>query len=263
MHRFETSTPPKLAIKFQAGTIDITTGDVAETTVDLQPRTDSHGARELVEATSIEQHGGVISITVPKRFGHLLGRSTDLALTISAPYGTALAIGSGSGDIVARGRYATSTVTTGSGDVDLDQLTDSADVRSGSGAIRVRSATGDLRVLTGSGDIEVDAVDGSALEVKSGSGDVTVGSAAADVRIRTASGDIAIDAVAGGEVRATAASGAIRAGISSGTAAWLDVRTISGRVVSGLDAGSAPEVDERQARLQLETVSGDIELVRV
>ena len=280
MHRFDTSTPPRLAIQFRAGTIAIATGDVTETTVDLQPRNDSQSARDLVAATTIEQHGNEIVVIVPKRFGNLLGRSTDLALTVSAPHDTALVMSSSSADIVATGRYATSTVTTGSGDVDIDQLSDSADVRSGSGVVRVRSVTGDLKVLNGSGDIEVGAVGGSAsvqtgsgdvtvasggaaLDVKSGSGDVSVGSAPADLRIRTASGDIAIDTVAAGEVRAKAASGDIRAGVRSGTAAWLDVRTISGKVSSGLDAGRAPEVDERQARLQLETVSGDIRLVRV
>lgn len=280
MHRFETTTPPQLAIRFPAGTIAISTADVTETTVDLQPLHDSQGARDLVAATTVEQRGNVVAVVVPKRFGHLLGRSSELALTITAPHETALAVESGSADIVAAGRYTTSTITTGSGDVDLDELSDSADVRSGSGAIRVRTVAGDLKVVDGSGRVEVGAVTGSAtvqtgsgdvtvasggaaLEVKSGSGDVSVGSAPADLRIRTASGDIAIDTVAAGEVRVKAASGDIRAGVRSGTAAWLDVRTISGRVVSGLDVGPAPEGDEREARLQLETVSGDIRLVRV
>jgi DUF4097 and DUF4098 domain-containing protein YvlB len=280
VHRFDTTTPPQLAIEFRAGTIAITTADVAETTVDLQPRRDSQGARDLVAATTIEQRGNVIAVVVPKRFGNLLGRSSDLALTINAPHDSALAIGSDSADVVARGRFTTSTVATGSGDVDLDELTDSASVRSGSGAIRVRDVAGDLKVENGSGDVQVGRVHGSAsvhtgsgdvtvaeggaaLEVKSGSGDVSVGSAPADVRIRTASGDIAIDTVSAGEVRAKAASGDIRAGIRAGTAAWLEVRTVSGKVSSDLDAGPAPDADEHRARLQLETVSGDIRLVRV
>ena len=41
------------------------------------------------------------------------------------------------------------------------------------------------------------------------------------------------------------------------------MRTISGRVTSGLEAGGEPVADEEQVRLQLETVSGDIDVVRV
>ena len=43
MHRFDTPTPPRLTIEFRAGTVAIDTADVAETTVDLQPRHDSKG----------------------------------------------------------------------------------------------------------------------------------------------------------------------------------------------------------------------------
>jgi DUF4097 and DUF4098 domain-containing protein YvlB len=280
MHRFDTPTPPRLTIEFRAGTIDITTAEVAETTVDLRPRHDSKAHRDAAAATVIEQRGGEIVVLVPNRFGGLLGRSPDLALTITAPHATALKIGSGSADIVAAGRYATSTVTSGSGDVELGELTDSARVRSGSGRVRIATVAKDVQIVTGSGDVEVGVLTGAgvvqtgsgdvrvttggaALEVKTGSGDVSIGTAPADVRVRTASGDIAIGAVSAGDVQAKAASGDIRAGVCGGTAAWLDVRTISGRVSSDLESSGEPSDDEQRAHLRLETVSGDIELVRV
>jgi len=62
---------------------------------------------------------------------------------------------------------------------------------------------------------------------------------------------------------AKAASGDIHAGVRQGTAAWLDVHTVSGRVASSLDATSAPADDDRTVRLHLSTVSGDIDLARV
>ena len=65
------------------------------------------------------------------------------------------------------------------------------------------------------------------------------------------------------EVKAKAASGDIHAGVRQGTAAWLDVHTVSGRVASSLDAASAPADDDRTVRLHLSTVSGDIALARV
>lgn len=280
MHRYDTPTPPRLTIDFRAGTIAIATDDVAETTVDLQPRHDSKVLRDVVAATIIEQRGQEIVVLVPTRLGGLFGRSSDLALTVTAPHGTALTISSGSADIVATGRYATTTVTTGSGAVELGDLADSARVRSGSGRVRIASVVKDAHVVTGSGDIDVGVLSGSgtmqsgsgdvristggvALEVKTGSGDVSIGAAPDDVRVRTGSGDIAIETVSGGEVRAKAASGDIHAGVRAGTAAWLDVRTISGRVSSDLESSGEPEGDEQRAHLRLETASGDIELVRV
>ena len=272
---------PQLAIQFRAGTIAIATADVTETTVDLQPRHDSQGARDLVAATTIEQHGNEIAVVVPKRFGNLLGRSTDLALTVSAPHDTALAIGSGSADIVATGRYTTSTVTTGSGDIDLDELTDSADVRSGSGAIRVRSVAGDLKVVDGSGDVEVGSVDRvgvGADRVRRRHRGQRRGRAGGQVGLRRRVRRVGARRPAHphrlrrhrhrrrGRRRGAGQGGvgrhqgrvSARARRPGSTCA----RSAAGSS-SGLDAGPAPEVDERQARLQLETVSGDIRLVRV
>ena len=91
MYRFDTPTPPRLTIEFRAGTVAIDTADVAETTVDLQPRHDSKGSREALAATVIEQRGDEIVVLVPARLGGLLGRSADLALTVTAPHGTTLA----------------------------------------------------------------------------------------------------------------------------------------------------------------------------
>ena len=178
MHRFDTPTPPRLTIEFRAGTVDIDTADVAETTVDLQPRHDSKATREAMAATVIEQRGDEIFVLVPTRLGGLFGRSTDLALTVTAPHGTALRASSGSADIVATGRFATTTVTTGSGDVELGDVEDSARLRSGSGRLRVASIAKDAHVVTGSGDIDLGVLTGSGV-VHSGSGDVRIGSGGA------------------------------------------------------------------------------------
>ena len=117
---------------------------------------------------------------------------------------------------------------------------------------RSRAAPDDLELGSG----------GRAVAAKTASGDVTIGTAPADVRLTTASGDISIAAVDEGDVRAKAASGDIRAAVRRGTAAWLDVHTVTGRVRSGLESGGEPQPDQRRVRLQLSTVSGDIDLDR-
>jgi DUF4097 and DUF4098 domain-containing protein YvlB len=274
MHRFNTPNPPRLTVEFRAGTVNVETRDVTETIVELD------GSRDAVDATTIEQRGDEIVVLVPRRLGGLFSRSADLRLTVTAPRLTALAIQSGSADITATGDFGTTTVSTGSGDVDLGHVPDSARVRTGSGKVRIGSVDGDLDIQTGSGDIIIGTVagqitadsgsgdislrhGGTALRANTGSGDVAVGDAPEEIRAKTGSGDIRIDAVARGEVRARAASGDIHAGVRSGTAAWLDVRTVSGKVRSGLESGGEPAQGEQQVRLELETVSGNIELVRV
>ena len=153
-------------------------------------------------------------------------------------------------------------VNSGSGDVNVERVEKDAAVKTGSGDVVLGTVGGEASFSSGSGDLDL-VTGGRALVAKTGSGNVRIGTAPADLRITTASGDTRIDAVDAGEVRVKAASGDVVAGVRAGTAAWLDVRTVSGRVRSGLDATTEPLSSDRQVRLQLSTVSGDIELTRV
>jgi hypothetical protein len=280
IHRFPTPTPPRLTIEFRSGAIAIRTDDADETIVELTGRRDNDATNQAIAETTIEQRGDEIVVLVPKRAGGIFGRSTDLYLSVTAPRSTALAIQSGSADITAEGDYGTSRIATGSGDVAVGRIAGSARLRSGSGDVRVQAIDGDVDVGAGSGDVQLGAVEGSvaaqtgsgdvrltsggkALEVKTGSGDVSVGDAPEWLSAKTGSGDVRIDTARKGEIHARTASGDIRAGVPAGTAAWLDVRTISGRVSSDLQATDEPTGGEDHVRLRLESVSGDIELVKV
>jgi len=278
MHRFPTPAPPRLYVEFRAGSIVVETADVTETTVDLRDR---HGddSSNAVAATVIEQRGRDIVVLVPDRLRSAL-RTPQLDLHVVAPPSTELDLQSGSATITARGTFGTTSITSGSGAVAVETVAGSARVRTGSGSVRIEAVSGDLQLRSGSGGMELGSVDGSvdaqtgsgdlrlrhggaALRVKSGSGDVSVGDAPDDLRATTASGDVRIETASRGEVHVRAASGDLRVGVPSGTSAWVDVHTISGRLSSELQSASAPEGDDERVRLRLETASGDIELVRV
>jgi DUF4097 and DUF4098 domain-containing protein YvlB len=278
MHRFPTPTPPRLVVEFRAGSILVEAADVTETTVDLRGR-NGNDASEAVAATVIEQHGGDIVVRVPERL-RLLSRTPPLDLRVVAPHSTALELQSGSATITARGTFGTTAISSGSGDVTIETIDDSARVRTGSGRIGIGSVSGDLDVRSGSGGVEIDSVEGSvnaqsgsgdlrlrrggvALHIKTGSGDVSLGDAPLGVRATTGSGDVRIETATRGDVHVRAGSGDLHVGVPSGTSAWLDVHTISGRLSSELHSVAAPEGDEEQVRLRLQTASGDIELVRV
>jgi len=278
MHRFPTPTPPRLVVEFRAGSVLIETADVDETTVDLRDR-NGDDSSEAVAATVIEQRGRDIVVRVPDRL-RVLSRTPQLDLRVVAPHSTALDVQSGSATITARGMFGTTAVSTGSGDITLETIDDSARVRTGSGRVGIGTVSGDLEVRSGSGGVEIDSVGGSvnaqsgagdlrlrrggaALHVKTGSGDVFVGDAPVDLRAVTGSGDVRIEAAARGDVNVRVASGDLHVGVPSGTSAWLDVHTLSGRLSSELQSAAAPEGDEDRVRLRLQTASGDIELVRV
>lgn len=280
MFRFTTPVPPRLSIELRAGTVAVATSETAETTVELVALDDSRATRDAIDAAVVEQHGDDVVVHVPERLGSFVGRGPNLNVRVAAPDEAALRVRTGSADVSARGRYGTTAVDTGSGDIEVGTVTDSARVNTGSGDVRIERVDGDVRIKTGSGAVVLGTVvgeasftsgsgdlelvaGGRALVVKTGSGNVSIGTAPADLRITTASGDTRIDAVDEGAVRVRAASGDVQAGIRSGTAAWLDVHTVSGRVASGLDAATEPATTERRVRLQLSTVSGDIELTRV
>ena len=67
-------------------------------------------------------------------------------------------------------------------------------------------------------------------------------------------------------MRATHAGGATRWGektrIREGTAAWLDVRSLTGRVQNSLDAAAAPEPSAPTVEVRARTTAGDIAIRR-
>lgn len=279
MHRYTTTSPPRLTIEFRAGDISIDTQDVQETTVDLHPRSDDPDSKALVEDTIIDQRGDDIVVLVPKRVRGLFGHAADLRLDITAPTGTRLNVKTASADLSARGTYGETRVATGSGDILVEHLTGSAHLRSGSGDVQVRSTQADVTVGTGSGDLHIGAVGAAmtaqtgsgriavesasaTLKVQTGSGDIEVGQTDDDVKAQTGSGDLAIRRVTGGRVRSTAASGDLHVGVADGTPAWLDIKTVTGTVRNDLDAGEPVGAGEKHVRLELKTVSGDIEIAR-
>ncbi|MDQ4084663.1 MAG: DUF4097 domain-containing protein [Actinomycetota bacterium] len=279
MPRFPTPTPPRLTIEFRAGDITIHTQGVAETTVDLRGPGDDRATADMLEGTVIDQRGDDIVVLVPKRRQGLFGSSPPLHLDITAPHGSRLNVRSDSADISARGTYGESRVTSGSGGVSVERLTGSAQVRSGSGDVHVDATDDDLTVGTGSGDVHigdakaavtvqsgsgnvaVESVDG-ALKAQTGSGDIEVGRAGGDVKAQSGSGDVAVRRVRRGRVRAQAASGDLHVGVADGTPAWLDVRTVTGGVSSDLESTDPVGGGQQYVRLDLKTVSGDIDIVR-
>ncbi|RIQ35942.1 DUF4097 family beta strand repeat-containing protein [Jiangella rhizosphaerae] len=273
-HTFPADGPISLSVGQRSGDVVVTAADTAEIVVELRPA--GHDGDDLARRTRVEHRPGALRIEVP-RTTSLLGRSASVDVAVTVPAGSTVDAQAASGDIRLDGRFADVTGKCGSGDVAVDTCDDvrvstgsgdvyvtecaGASVRTGSGSIRLGTAAGGVDLESGSGDIEVEQPvrDG---RISAASGDVRVATVEGRVEVKTASGDITAHRALEGELRARTASGDVSVGIVAGTAANLDVSSISGSIHSELDRADAPAATDRTLLLSVSTVSGAIRLHR-
>jgi DUF4097 and DUF4098 domain-containing protein YvlB len=278
MDEFTTPKPVRLRIEFGAGDVKIDATDTPTSTVRIEPHSDNDASREAVERTTVEQRGDEIRIETPRK-SSFLRRAPMLSARITVPIGSSVEAKLDSADLHADGEYEDAMVKSGSGDIRLDTVRGETSAQSGSGditvmraqgrtraeagsgEIRLRVTEGAVKASTGSGDIRLDEAHDQA-QVNSGSGEIQVGDAHADLSVNTASGDQQIGRTHRGRVQCNAASGDISIGIADGTAAWLDVNSISGSVNSQLEGSEPPGEGEETVQVKANTVSGDITLSR-
>jgi DUF4097 and DUF4098 domain-containing protein YvlB len=278
-YEFQTPGPVDLRVELNSGEIDITSSDSAMTTVELEAIHGDSYAKELIDNARVEQHGDKVSIIMPKSKGGLFGgRKGQVRATIQVPHESSLRVDTGAADLEARGRYAQASVRSGSGDIDLGQIA-SGDIQAGSGDVEVDRVLDSIKAKTGSGDVTVGPIAGDG-DVIAGSGDVVLDSVGGSLRVKTGSGDVVvqaggerIDAMAGsgdvlvrrvdrGEVQAKTGSGDVTIGVASGTAAYLDIQTVTGDVKSSLDNTSGPDDADSTVTISVTSGTGDVVLQR-
>ncbi|WP_162606079.1 DUF4097 family beta strand repeat-containing protein [Jiangella aurantiaca] len=273
-HTFPADGPISLSIGQRSGDLVVTAAATSEIVVELRPA--GPDGDDLARRTQVEHRPGAVRIEVP-RTTSLLGRSTSVDIAVTVPTGSTVDAQAGSGDIRLDGRFADVAAKCGSGDIavdicdDLRLSTGSGDVyvtesagaviRTGSGSIRFGTAGGTVDLESGSGTIEVEQPLSSG-RISAASGDVRIATVDGRVELKTASGDITAHRAVEGELRARTASGNVAVGIVAGTAANLDVSSISGSIHSDLDHADAPAETDRTLLLAVTTVSGSIRLHR-
>lgn len=276
MTSFSTPEPVRLRVELWAGTISVSAHETDTTVVELEPGDDA--AQELISRATVEQRGNDIVVLVPKSRGGLFRRGSDIDATIRVPLRSAVSVETASADVELTGVLGEVQVSTGSGDTDIEHA-DAVVVRTGSGDIGIGTVNGNCSVksgsadvsiglvggncdlLSGSGDVEVDSV-GGRLSVKTGSGDVVVQSGGGDVDAMAGSGDVELHRVDHGRVKAKTGSGDIAIGVAPGTAAYLDIMTVSGDVTSELDGAESPSDGEQTVEISVMSGSGDVVLQR-
>ncbi len=278
MHTFSTPNPVRLRVEVWQGRVSVEAADTDTTTVDLRPLHGSSAAQDLIDNARVEQRGDEIIVQMPRGKGGLFRARGEVEALIRVPSGSSAKIETASADIETVGELgnldvisgsgdvsiesaAEATVKSGSGDVTVDRVTGSCDVKSGSADVRIGSIGRDADIVAGSGDVVIDSV-ATTLKVKTGSGDVVVRSTGDSVDAMAGSGDLLLKRVDHGKVKVKTGSGDIAIGVATGTAAYLDIMTVTGDVKSDLDASDTPSGEDLTAEISIQSGSGDVVLQR-
>jgi DUF4097 and DUF4098 domain-containing protein YvlB len=281
MTTFTTPGPAALTVRFAAGRLVVNAvddGSASTATVDVRPANpDSSTDVEHAAATLVEQRGATIEVIAPSAKGWF-GRNPRLDIRALVPSRSRVDADVKSADVELLGEFGRAAISTASGDVSIGHAAELS-IRTASGDLACRSVGGDATVTTASGDVRLDAVSGSA-QVSTASGDVAVGRVDGDARLRSASGDVGLEHTGGsvsartasgdvrvvsvrtGTVQIDSASGDVEIGVAAGTAAWLDVQSLSGSVSSDLDAADAPGDETGTVSIHAHTLSGDVHIRR-
>ncbi|HZC26898.1 MAG TPA: DUF4097 family beta strand repeat-containing protein [Actinopolymorphaceae bacterium] len=279
MPTFQTPEPVTLRVRLSSGDLHVTASARTDTEVEVRPGNERRSEDvEAAQNTLVEHRNGTIVIEMPDGGRRSFGRSPSIDVRVGLPEGSHLRGAVASADVTVDGRAGDVEITSASGDVRLDRTADlvvqtasgdffgrevdgDAKAQTASGDISLLKVAGEARLSTASGDAELNEAGGD-VRLQSASGDLHLGRAGGSVEVKTASGDVRVDVIHQGEFTGESASGDIHVGIAAGTAAWLDVSSLSGDVRSALDQSGEPGGDEQRVSVRARTLSGDITVAR-
>jgi DUF4097 and DUF4098 domain-containing protein YvlB len=280
MPTFETMEPICVTIALSVGDLRITASDRTDTVVVVSPSDSSKESDvKAAEQTRVEYSQGTLVIKAARSWKRYTpfggGESIDVAIEL--PAGSRVEAEAAVADIRCDGRLGDCRLTTGVGNIRLDET----------GPLHVSTSAGNVTVdrvggrgeVTASGQLRINEIDGPAViknlngvtwigEVKgdlrcnAANGDITVDRALGAVSARTANGAVRIGEVVRGSVELGTAYGELEVGIRAGTAALLDVRSQFGSVRNSLTASDGPHPSDSTVEVRARTSFGDIVIRR-
>lgn len=269
MHAFDTPGPPKLRVRNPSGRVSVDAIETDRTTVALEALRDDDVTRDAIANATVEQNGNEIRVEIAGGMGFGIGpawisfgRSPQVGVRVVCPTGAGLDCSTASADVSATGRLGEVDVKTASGDIGVEDVVELR-VQTASGDVRGNSVEGEARIQTVSGDVRLGSVGGPA-DATLVSGDLAIEEASSDLSGKTVSGDQRIGAIRSGQIKLQSVSGDVKLGVRPGTRLRIDATSTSGDISSEFDVKDRPseEPSGSEARLQIKTVSGDVEITR-
>jgi hypothetical protein len=262
MHQtYDTPGPVAVSLQVALADIEVDVHDAPTTELAISGYDKEAPPRVSVQPAS----GGGSRVTIEhktKKFWvRAIGRGLEIRMTV--PRDTSIEGSGGATELEARGRLASLSFRTGSGEIRFEDVTGDVRLACASGDIEGGSVGGHLMFKGASGDIEVGAIAGGAT-VRSASGDISIGRLDGPSTITVGSGDIELREVGPGTVNVRAISGDVKVGVREGLGVWMDVSSTSGDVTSALETARRADADPAgpELELTLNTVSGDVGVAR-
>lgn len=257
MPTFQTPEPILAFVEVVTGSIRLSATDRDDTVVEVRPRDPSRASDvRIAEQARVDYRNGKLTVSAGRKILSI-GRGGAVEVDIALPSHSRLEASSVSAEVQADGVLGECRLSTVSGNVRLDAVDGNIKADSVSGDVSAQSVTGNASLSTASGDATIDHLDGD-LKFQAASGGITVGQLRGNVTAQTASGSAAVAAAVSGGVSAKTSSGEVQVGIPHGTAARLDLSTLSGIVSNGLEASDGPSDGDETLVVHARTGSGDI-----
>ncbi len=167
--------------------------------------------QQIINNPPVAQNGN--DITIGQRHG-----DNDLFHNISIDYDVTLP------------RSSNIDATTGSGDMEIQDVGTSLKAQTGSGSIRAKGVQGQAILGTGSGDVELNHAGPGDIKAETGSGTLRLSGVVGALRASTGSGDIRIDGQPNTDWKVSTGSGSIQLALGSSSRFNLDADTGSGTI---------------------------------
>ncbi len=278
MPTFNTPGPISVNVELGVGDLRLVASDRGDTVVEVRPSDPAKTSDvSAAERTRVEYADGRLLIKAPTGWRHysLRGGGESIAVQIDLPAGSEVRGDAGIATLRCTGRLGECHLTTGIGELQVDETRGPARLKTGSGDITVGRAFGHVDVTTGTGAVRIGSIDGTAV-VKNANGDTWIGEVDGDLRAnaangkivvdqahstvaaKTANGDVRLGEVAHGAILAETACGTIDIGVLNGVAAWLDLKTQFGNVHSDLDSAEPPQSGEAEVEVRARTSFGNV-----
>jgi DUF4097 and DUF4098 domain-containing protein YvlB len=218
--------------------------------------------REIEKNPPVEQTGN--SIRLGRFADETIARNISISYDVTVPAQTAVNATTGSGSIEIGDLSGPVDANTGSGSVTVGRIAGQVTASTGSGGVTVAGA-GSMNARTGSGSIRGSAVAG-AVTASSGSGSVRIAlSGKGDVDVSSSSGSVEVTGV-DGAARVSASSGSVV--VEGRTTGPWDVHSSSGGVTLRIPSDARFDLDARVSSGRIETshpltISGTIDRRRL
>ena len=266
------SAAPVLAVSNGPGDVKVSPGN--DGTIHIHGRVkSSHGwtggegnAQAVCDKPPIEQNGN--EVRIGKQHEDMY-RHISIDYTIETPRATDLNATSGSGNLDIADISGRVVGETGSGDIRAEHLPADSKLETGSGNIHANVVNGGSRLETGSGDIRLEQTAAGDVHASTGSGNIEITGLNGGLKAGTGSGWIHVSGTPAGEWKLETGSGDVRLQLEGGKGFELDAESASGHIHTDQPItmqGSLSKhhvhgtVNGGGAMIRVSTGSGDIEV---